>query len=239
MRDLHLTTPIMTGSDVLRVQRRLKTLKCSPGVLDGKYGVTTEHAVRRFQKAHKLKVDGVVGAQTRRALNLPKAKPVVISTGKSKGVLALTEAIKHIGVKESPMNSNKQKFGVWFGVNGVPWCNILVSYCFVKGAGVVLGADSRAAGYYRGKGFAYVPSCEAWLRNSGKWVGKTTPHPGDIAIFNWDKGAPDHIGIVEKYLGGGKFMCIEGNTAIGNDSNGGEVMRRERYISQVNGFGRL
>ena len=50
---------------------------------------------------------------------------------------------------------------------------------------------------------------------------------------------PDHIGIVEEYLGGGKFNAIEGNTSVGNDSNGGEVMRRLRYISQVDGFGRL
>ena len=32
---------------------------------------------------------------------------------------------------------------------------------------------------------------------------------------------------------------VEGNTAVGNDSNGGEVMRRLRYISNVNGFGRV
>jgi hypothetical protein len=49
----------------------------------------------------------------------------------------------------------------------------------------------------------------------------------------------DHIGIVEEYLGGGKFRAIEGNTSIGNDSNGGQVMRRLRYLTQVNGFGRV
>jgi cell wall-associated NlpC family hydrolase len=70
-------------------------------------------------------------------------------------------------------------------------------------------------------------------------VGRTEPKPGDIAIFNWDGGAPDHIGIVEKNLGNGQFVSIEGNTAIGNDSNGGEVMRRQRHIVQVDGFGRV
>ena len=44
---------------------------------------------------------------------------------------------------------------------------------------------------------------------------------------------------VEEYLGGGKFNAIEGNTGIGNDANGGEVMRRLRYFSDVNGFGRV
>ena len=50
---------------------------------------------------------------------------------------------------------------------------------------------------------------------------------------------PDHIGIVEGYLGGGKFYCIEGNNSFGNNSNGGQVMRRTRYVSQVNGFRRV
>ena len=72
------------------------------------------------------------------------------------------------------------------------------------------------------------------------WIGRVEPRPGDIAIYNWDGGEPDHIGIVESYAqGGGTFTAIEGNTAIGNDSNGGEVMRRERCLTQVDGFGRV
>ena len=31
----------------------------------------------------------------------------------------------------------------------------------------------------------------------------------------------------------------EGNTALGNNSNGRQVMRRIRYLSYVNGFGRV
>jgi hypothetical protein len=40
-------------------------------------------------------------------------------------------------------------------------------------------------------------------------------------------------------LGGGKVNAIQGNTSIGNDSNGGQVMRRLRYLTRVNGFGRV
>ena len=50
---------------------------------------------------------------------------------------------------------------------------------------------------------------------------------------------PDHIGIVEADLGAGTFNAIEGNTSVGNDSDGGIVMRRLRYATQVNGFGRV
>ena len=71
------------------------------------------------------------------------------------------------------------------------------------------------------------------------WLGRVPPQPGDLAIYNWDGGAPDHIGIVESAGDDGSFTAIEGNTALGADSNGGEVMRRERSLDDVDGFGRV
>jgi cell wall-associated NlpC family hydrolase len=236
--DLHLTSPRMHDTTVTRLQQKLTDLGYHPGKIDGIYGDATAGAVRSFQKAHRLRVDGIVGEKTRAALGKAKRLPQPQKPS-SIGVKALAEALKHLGVRERPLNSNKQKFGVWFGLNGVPWCAIFVSYCFDVGAATLLGRGlTPAQGGYR-RGVAYVPTLESWLRSRGKWVGRTTPHPGDIAIFNWDGGVADHVGIVEKYLGNGKFLSIEGNTAVGNDSNGGEVMRRERNISQVDGFGRL
>jgi hypothetical protein len=38
---------------------------------------------------------------------------------------------------------------------------------------------------------------------------------------------------------GRSFQAIEGNTGMGNDSNGGEVMRRQRLVSQVVAFVRV
>jgi hypothetical protein len=131
-------------------------------------------------------------------------------------------------------------FGEWYGVDGVAWCNIFVSYCFSVGAKYTICDGFRGAGVKAGKGCAYVPTTEAWLRATGLWVGRTEPLPGDIAIYNWDgKGIPEHIGIVEASLGNGQFTAIEGNTSVGNDSNGGAVMRRTRKIVQVDGFGRI
>jgi hypothetical protein len=154
------------------------------------------------------------------------------------GRLALQEALKHLGVTEEPPDSNRTPFGEWFGVDGVKWCNIFVSYCFAVGADYTICAGFNGAGVYPA-GCTYVPTTEAWLRATGMWVGRTSPLPGDIAIFNWDGGSPDHIGIVEQDVGGGRFTCIEGNTSVGNDSNGGAVMRRTRRVSQVDGFGRI
>jgi hypothetical protein len=64
------------------------------------------------------------------------------------------------------------------------------------------------------------------------------PQPGDIAVFDWDGGLPDHVGIVIRANGNG-IDTVEGNTAVGNDSDGGEVMRRKRQLSSVAVLGRL
>ncbi len=244
-RMLHVTSPAMSGEDVLELQERLCALGYEPGARDGVYGVATAVAVKDFQRDNKCELDGIVGNETRRLLQTAKKRPARRAGGRSVprdasslGLEALQEAIKHVGKKESPMNSNKTEFGKWFGVDGVPWCNTFVSYCFSVGAGYTITSGFAGAGCYA-KGCTYVPTTEAWLRATGMWVGKTQPKAGDIAIYNWDGGGADHIGIVEEYLGGGKFNAIEGNTAVGNDSNGGMVMRRLRYVSQVNGFGRV
>lgn len=239
-RDLHVTSPLMTGPDVLSIQQKLKTLGYSPGVLDGAYGPTTAAAVKAFQRSCKLEVDGVVGPITRKALTgtKPGTTPPPVITGSSLGRQALAEALKHLGTTEKPAGSNKTLFGAWFGVDAVPWCNIFVSYCFSQGAGYTIAKGFKGAGC-TANGCTYVPTTEAWLRATGMWIGRVSPQPGDIAIYNWDGGVPDHIGIVESYAGGGRFAAIEGNTSVGNDSNGGEVMRRERYFTQVDGFGRV
>jgi peptidoglycan hydrolase-like protein with peptidoglycan-binding domain/TPR repeat protein len=53
------------GSRQVRaLQRRLALAGFSPGPLDGRYGPRTENAVRRFQAAHGLAVDGIAGPET-------------------------------------------------------------------------------------------------------------------------------------------------------------------------------
>lgn len=140
----------------------------------------------------------------------------------AKEVLAV--AAKDIGYKESPANSNKTKFGKWFGLDGQPWCAMAVCYWF------------KEAGAYDLLPFPSA-SCGAMMRAAqaaGQWV-TGDYQPGDIVIYDFPGGAStDHCGIVESF-GGTTLLAIEGNTAVGNDSNGGEVMRRTRMASQVIG----
>ncbi len=76
-RLLYYRFPMITGTDVLAAQRRLiangqKIL----GQADGLFGHRSELAVRRFQQANGLDVDGVVGPNTWETLFAPIPKSV-------------------------------------------------------------------------------------------------------------------------------------------------------------------
>src|SRR3954453_14371155 len=62
------------GSGQVRaLQRRLHAASVDPGPVDGRFGPLTEAAVRRFQSARGLVVDGIVGPRTAPALRAPVA----------------------------------------------------------------------------------------------------------------------------------------------------------------------
>ena len=64
------------GENVVRsLQRRLASAGTSPGPIDGRYGVLTDAAVKRFQRAHHLPVTGIAGPPT--LALLAKRKPSV------------------------------------------------------------------------------------------------------------------------------------------------------------------
>ena len=52
------------GDDVTYLQLRLQVLKYNPGKADGDFGPKTLEAVKSFQKAYHLTVDGIVGPST-------------------------------------------------------------------------------------------------------------------------------------------------------------------------------
>jgi peptidoglycan hydrolase-like protein with peptidoglycan-binding domain len=71
------------GSQPVReLQRSLRRLGDRPGPVDGLYGPLTQGAVERFQQAHGLATDGVVGPQTKRRLLAQGAKQPVADTSR-------------------------------------------------------------------------------------------------------------------------------------------------------------
>ena len=134
----------------------------------------------------------------------------------------LAIAVGELGTRESPAGSNKVKYASWYGLNGQPWCVMFVMWCFAQ-AGVSLPARTASCG-------ALMRAAKA----AGMWV-TSNYKPGDVVIYDFPGGAvTDHCGIVESATAAA-VTAIEGNTAVGNDSDGGAVMRRTRPLSQVVG----
>lgn len=126
-----------------------------------------------------------------------------------------------LGTIESPAGSNRVKYSAWYGLTG-PWCVMFVEWCYCY-AQVELPIRTASCSALRSA-----------AQSAGMWI-TGGYQPGDIVIYDWGRdGIPDHCGIVET-VGGSSVVAIEGNTAVGNDSNGGEVMRRTRTLSQIIG----
>lgn len=147
----------------------------------------------------------------------------------------IKKAISQIGTKENPAGSNKVKYNTdYYGRavvgNAYPWCCVFVWWVFRQ-----CGASAL---FYGGQKTAYCPTVESYYKKLKQWH-TSNPQPGDLVLFDFSgKGVAEHIGILEKVNADGTYNCIEGNTGSGNNSNGGEVMRRKRNRSVIRGFAR-
>lgn len=127
--------------------------------------------------------------------------------------------------------SNLTKYGKWYGMDGVAWCAIFVSWVYHQsGSNALKDLDTV-------KGYHYCPSAYNKLKKANKIT--TEPFKGDIVFFDWNGDKlSDHTGIFLEWTNKakGEFLCIEGNTSLTNNSNGGQVMIRKRYKSRVLAF---
>lgn len=138
----------------------------------------------------------------------------------------LNIARSQLGYREG--RNNNTKFGRWYGMNNVSWCDIFISWVGVTAnARDIVG---RAA---------YTPSHAQWFRSQNRWG--TVPRRGAIVFFDFPDAVHriQHVGIVESVRSDGRIVTIEGNTAsgLGNQSNGNGVYRRVRSQSMVVGYG--
>lgn len=144
-------------------------------------------------------------------------------TGRDVALLAATQ----VGISENPPSSNNVRYNTWYygrEVSGgsYPWCMVFVQWVFAQ-VGVALPQRTASCG-----------SLMRAAQKSGEWV-TADYRPGDVVIYDFPGGAAtDHCGIVET-AEAETLTAIEGNTAEGNDANGGMVMRRSRSLRLVAG----
>lgn len=137
----------------------------------------------------------------------------------------IAKARSQIGVKESPAGSNRCKYCDAYGVT-TAWCVIFIWWCFLQ-----IGASKLL---YDGKKVASCSVLMGWAKSNKLWITKGYK-PSDLLLYDWNgDGKPEHIGICVA-VSGSTLTAIEGNIAVGNDSNGGQVMERTRKVSQVLG----
>lgn len=137
-------------------------------------------------------------------------------------------AAKYVGTKEYPPDSNNVIFNTdYYGQRyNAPWCCTFVWDIFRMANASKL--------FYDGKKVAYCPYVYDWGKRNKLNVPKSQGRYGDLVLFDWqNNGEADHIGFIVKQYADGSYLTIEGNTAVGNDSNGGEVMYRTRYQYQI------
>lgn len=65
-----LSRPGSSGSEVTKIQTRLKNWGYYKGKVDGVYGSETEKAVKSFQRKNNLTVDGIAGSSTLAAMGI-------------------------------------------------------------------------------------------------------------------------------------------------------------------------
>ncbi|MEU5880756.1 peptidoglycan-binding protein [Spirillospora sp. NPDC047279] len=145
----------------------------------------------------------------------------------------LAEARKSLGVSGRP-NTITRDYAARHGSDflSAAWCDMAVTFWARKSgnAKAVLPSGDRAYTVWHAQDFQKI----------GRWHTGTTANvdkcrPGDIVFFDWGNtnsvGAIDHVGVVEKVLGGGRVQTIEGNT-------GDACRRRVRSSASIAGYGR-
>lgn len=258
----------MHGDDVREYQLALKAKGYFQGAADGEYGSLTAQATFRAKywlgyarpdkKAGRALEKFLTGeAKPDAKMNARAAKRKADAKKKPKPQTRtdkiLRTALSKVGVTEQPPESNRVEFSAWYKLIGA-WCAMYVTWTHVT-------AGFAGKAFVRSKRYAYVPYLAADARRGINGL-VLAPGPSDATIccFDWQKdGKSDHVGIAaeeetlkrlapknfaeakrrEGALSRGDFWCVEGNTAVGNDSNGGEVMIRRRNIRQVHTFARV
>jgi hypothetical protein len=250
-RNLTLTSPLMRGEDVRMVQEALDV------PVDGEFGPVTAGAakLRKYElgmQDSQVRASVTTGEwpfisgerqpgafmKANQLLRKPKPSDSALAADRMKDWYTLL-------YRETPSGSNRVEplaklakatgLSDWYQRMGWPWCAFAV---FLAGRAVNHKDGPQKDGFAGRFNALYVPDILTRAEH-GQFGMRVVPDkdakPGDLVVFNWDGGVPDHIG---RFLSFGPMglVSVEGNTsydASGSQSNGGAVAIRNRAWRNV------
>lgn len=126
------------------IQTALQKAGFDPGGIDGVWGRRTIAAVKAFQQARGLEVDGIVGPATARAL-AADGGGAGAATGSGAGAAPTTplvwfeEALRLVGTREDPGPGSNERIIHWakdcnidYKSDDIPWCGLFVAHCIAS-----------------------------------------------------------------------------------------------------------
>ncbi len=129
-------------------------------------------------------------------------------------------------------NFTKYARDLYPALQGQPWCDMFVDWCFVKALGEI-GTRKLLGGFS-----AYTPTSAKYFMDKGLW--KKSPEPGDQIFFR-NTARIYHTGVVER-VAADRVYTIEGNTSSTEEvvANGGGVWAKSYPLTHqaIAGYGR-
>lgn len=200
---------------VTELQRALQRKGFDPGPIDGALGRLTIEAIRAFQAAQGLDVDGIAGPSTRAALGTTDAPDPL----QSLSLPWFLEAQRSIGITEDTGRGSNpliigwgRRLGISFSDDETPWCGLFVAHC----------VGSQVPG-------EPLPVNPLGARNWAKCgIACAVPQPGAIMVF-WRGSPGGWLGHVAFYVGEDQNSF---HVLGGNQSNSVNVTRlgRDRFV---------
>jgi len=172
--------------NIREVQRALKAQGFDPGKIDGVWGRRSIEALKAFQTARGLTVDGVLGPESLTALGANGAAEPEPVEAADTPLVWYQEALRQFGTKEVPGPASNHKILQWAKDRGIPyksddipWCGLFVAHC----VGFTLPAEP-------------LPNNPLGARNWAKFGKRCKPQPGAVLVFWRGKrnGGLGHVG---------------------------------------------